>query len=84
MSPHLAWLSIGSFVLKSSPSGFGILLTHSSRRRSNAPWEHSSERNENRGNGARLGRYGAQRRGYSMRIVVTCVRAVICTVLVQG
>ena len=36
------------------------------------------------GQRACLGGYGAQRRGYSMRIVVTCVRAVIYTVLAQG
>jgi len=46
-SPRPGSLIIGNFVLKFSPSGFGILLTHSNLRRSNAQWEHFSERNEN-------------------------------------
>src|SRR5882724_8894275 len=41
------WPITGNFVLKFSPSGFGNSLTHSNRRRSNARWEHFSNRNEN-------------------------------------
>jgi hypothetical protein len=44
MSPRLASLSIGTFVLKSSQSGFGILLTHSNLRLSNAQLGHFGDR----------------------------------------
>src|SRR5256885_9820393 len=43
------WLSTGIFVLKFSPSGFETLLTRSSLRLSNAPWELFLVRNENEG-----------------------------------
>src|ERR1700730_3839447 len=47
--PHPGLLITGSFVLKFSPRGFGILLTHSNLPRTNAPWERFSERNDNKG-----------------------------------
>src|SRR6266550_3186701 len=48
------WPITGNFVLKFSPSGFGNSLTHSNRRRSNARWEHFSNRNENEARSRRL------------------------------
>ncbi len=42
-------LITGSFALKFSPSDFGILLTHSNLRWTNALWGGFSGRNENRG-----------------------------------
>jgi hypothetical protein len=50
------------------------LLTHSNLRRSNAQWEHFSERNENKGDVVLyrcLEPHGAQRHGYSIRSFMT-------------
>src|SRR5262245_52143321 len=69
MSLPLEWLSIGSFVPMYSPSGFGILLTHSSRRQHNAQWERSLERNgknEWRPGPDGLDGHGTTSRGYKI------------------
>src|SRR4029453_13398348 len=47
--PRPGLLITGSFALKFSLRGFEILLTRSTPRRSNAPWELFLVRNENKG-----------------------------------
>src|SRR5262249_20750695 len=69
------WHIIGSFVLKFSPSGFGILLIRSNHRKRNALWERFSRRDENNGDVAvtrYLDLHGAQRRGCGICLLMIC------------
>ena len=74
-SPLPASRIIGSFVLKFSPSVFAISLTRSNPRLNNALWELFLVMKESEDDVevyCCLDLHGAQRRGYSIRMFVTC------------